>query len=53
MKSYNPNVCFGIHIVEITLQQWEYVGHITQEIHGNCKGREVIDFDFECIDGNL
>lgn len=53
MKSYNPNMYFGIHIIEITLQQWEYVGHITQEIHGNCKGREVIDFDFECKDGNL
>ncbi len=53
MKSYDPNIDYGIHIVEITLQMWEYVGHITQKIWGNCKGKEILNFDFECEDGNL
>ncbi len=53
MRSYDPNTAYGIHIIEITLQEWEYVGHITQRIGGNCKGKEILDFDFECEDGNL
>ena len=48
MRNYDPNIHYGIHTVEITLQQWEYVGHIRQEVSGNCKGRDIIDFDFEC-----
>ena len=50
MKKYDPNISKGVHTVKITLQQWDYVGHITQEIKGNCRGRNVLDFDFECED---
>lgn len=53
MKNYDPNIRYGTHTVEITLQQWEYTGHVTQRINGNCKGRTILDFDFECEDGNL
>lgn len=53
VENYDPHVFEGIHIVRITIQQWGYVGHITEKVHGNCKGREVLDFDFECGDGNL
>ena len=28
MRKYNPNIYKGIHTVKITLQQWEYKGHI-------------------------
>ncbi len=52
MKSYDPNIQYGIHTIEITLQLWEYVGHITRKIGGNCKGIDVLDFDFECEDGD-
>lgn len=47
MKNYDPNIWNGIHTVRITIQQWEYVGHITYKISGNCKGRDILDFDFE------
>lgn len=50
MKNYDPNIYSGIHTVKITLQQWGYVGHIIQEIRGSSKGRDVLDFDFECED---
>lgn len=50
MKNYDPNIYSGIHTVKITIQQWGYVGHIIQKIRGNCKGRDVLDFDFECED---
>ena len=53
IKNYDPNIYEGIHTVRITIQQWGYVGHITEKVHGNCKGRDVLDFDFECEDGNL
>ncbi len=50
MKKYDPNIIKGIHTVKITLQQWDYVGHVIQKIGGNCKGRNVLGFDFECED---
>lgn len=50
MKNYDPNIYYGIHILRITLQQWNYKGHIMQKVYGNCKGRNVLDFDFECED---
>ena len=50
MKNYDPNIDNGIHTLRVTLQQWDYVGHITQKISGNCKGRNIIDFDFNCVD---
>lgn len=48
MKNYDPNIYEGTHTVKITLQQWEYKGHIISHIDGNCKGKNVLDFDFEC-----
>lgn len=50
MNNYDPNIYNGVHTVKITLQQWDFVGHIIQKISGNCKGRNVLDFDFECED---
>lgn len=47
MKNYDPNIHRGIHRIKVTLQQWGYVGHIFQEIRGNCKGKSILDFDFE------
>lgn len=48
MKNYDPNISFGVHTVRVTLQRWDYVGHIIQRIHGNCQGRSILGFDFEC-----
>lgn len=48
MREYDPNIWKGIHTVKITLQRWDYVGHIIQKIGGNCKGRSMLYFDFEC-----
>jgi len=47
MRNYDPNIHSGIHTVKVTIQQWEYVGHIIQKISGNCRGRSMLDFDFE------
>lgn len=47
MKNYDPNA-YGTHKIKITLQQWEYVGHIYLSVRGNCKGLDVLDFDFDC-----
>lgn len=47
MKSYDPNIDRGIHTVKITLQIREYKGHIVQKISGNCKGGNILYFNFE------
>jgi len=47
MKNYDPNL-IGRHKVKITLQQWDYVGHVIFEMGGNCRGLDIIgcsDFD--------
>lgn len=41
MKRYDPNIYRGVHTVKITLQKWEYKGHIIRRVYGNCKGRFV------------
>ena len=53
VKNYDPNICNGVHTVRITVQQWGYTGHFLQKIHGNCRGRDVLGFDFECDDAAL
>lgn len=50
IKSYDTSCSMGIHTVRITVQQGEYVGHITNKVRGICKGRDVMDFDFEYED---
>lgn len=47
MKRYDQKIVNGVHTVKITLQMYEYVGHIIYKIRGNCKGKSVLDFDFE------
>lgn len=46
MKNYDPNMTKGVYIVKITLQIWDYVGHIFRRVGGDCRGRDAIDFDF-------
>lgn len=47
MKRYNPYEFGGVHVIQITLQDEGYFGHITQRIGGNCHGLNMLDFDFE------
>ena len=42
MKNYDPNKRWGKHKLKITLQCWDYVGHVIIEIQGNCRGFNVI-----------
>ncbi|WP_310603575.1 DUF5406 family protein [Anaerosporobacter sp.] len=51
MENYNLNIFDGIHKVKVTLQQFDYAGHIFQNIHGNCFGRDILSFDFESSEG--
>lgn len=46
MKNYDPNITKGVHVVRITLQIWDYIGHIVRKVRGNCRGKHVMDFDF-------
>lgn len=56
MKNYDPNIFEGTHVIKVTLQQWQYKGHIWVEMGGNCKGLDLIaGFDdyFECEEGDF
>lgn len=53
MKNYDPNIWDGIHTVRVTIQLWEYIGHIFKRVGGNCRGRDILDFDFEYEDADL
>lgn len=38
-------------MIEVTLQQWGYIGHLKFKCGGNCRGKDVLDFDFEyCVE---
>lgn len=51
MDNYNINITNGYHKVMVTLQQWEYKGHLWYLMGGNCHGKTILDFDFESNDG--
>lgn len=53
MEKYDIGIRNGVHRVKVTLQQWEYIGHIWTNMGGNCYGKSILDFDFECEDGDL
>ncbi len=46
LTNYDPNIT-GVHTIQVTLMQFGYVGHITTKIGGNCKGKVILDYDFE------
>ena len=53
---YDPNFQ-GIHVIRVTFMQWNYVGHVSFRIGGNCKGAEVLDlfsleFDISFIEND-
>lgn len=48
ISSYDPNF-HGVHTIRVTFMQWDYIGHVSFGIGGNCKGAELLDFTFlEC-----
>ena len=53
MKNYDPNARFGIHIVELTFQQWEYRLIVEVPVGGNCKGMSIIEHAIYNFDQHL
>jgi hypothetical protein len=48
LEKYDPNV-EGTHIIRVTFMQWDYVGHISYKMGGNCRGMDLLDGAFlEC-----
>lgn len=47
MESYNLNRQEGKHTVLVKLQKFDFSGCIYDTILGPCKGRDILDFDFE------
>ena len=47
MKTYDPNIRWAKHTVEITYQQWEYTMKYSVELKGNVKGSEIMKYAIE------
>jgi hypothetical protein len=43
MKTYNPNIRWAKHTVEITYQMWDYTAQAIVEVHGNTRGASILD----------
>lgn len=41
--NYDPNYADGVHAVRVTIQAWDYRGHIEIKIGGNCKGFSLME----------
>ncbi|BDR67001.1 hypothetical protein K144312032_12290 [Clostridium tetani] len=54
MKKYDISDNFRkrIHTIRITFQYQEFKGHIAYEMGGNCRGLNVMDVDFDCMDAD-
>ncbi|BDR73656.1 hypothetical protein K144316041_23640 [Clostridium tetani] len=52
MRKYDISDNFRkrIHTIRITFQYQEFKGHIVYEMGGNCRGLNVMDVDFDCMD---
>lgn len=42
MNTYDPNIVWAKHTVEIDYQQWDYKGTFTVQIGGNCRGLSIL-----------
>lgn len=42
MKDYDPNNRFGVHLVQLTFQQWKYKLTVEVPVRGNCKGMSIL-----------
>jgi len=43
MKNYDPNNRFGVHLVQLTFQQWKYKFTVEVTVRGNCKGMDILN----------
>lgn len=44
LPTYDPNIRWSKHIIEITYQQWDYRLSVEVEIGGNLHGAEVLEY---------
>lgn len=42
MKTYDPNIRWAEHTVELTYQLWDYKATATVSVNGNCRGFSVL-----------
>jgi hypothetical protein len=43
MKTYDPNIRWAMHTVEITYQMWEYTLTAVVTVTGNCRGKSILE----------
>lgn len=43
MQTYDPNIQWATHDVEIMYQQWDYTCTAVVQVEGNCKGFSIME----------
>lgn len=43
MKTYDPNIHWAEHTVEVVFQQWTYQRKVRVPMRGNCRGMSIIE----------
>ena len=43
LQTYDPNITWARHTVELTFMQWDYSLKMTAEVGGNCRGYDLMD----------
>lgn len=43
IKNYDPNIRWGTHTIEVTLQVWEYTGTFQYRVGGNMRGAHLME----------
>ena len=43
MENYDINIDWGKATIEVTIQQWQYIGHYKITVTGNIKGANILE----------
>lgn len=46
LQSYDPNITWADHTVEITYQLWDYAKTVEVRVSGNCRGFDILESAF-------
>ena len=50
LKEYDLNLYSSTHVVRITLTAFNYVGHVTFEVSGNCMGKSILECGLDFLE---
>ena len=53
LQTYDPNITWARHTVELTFMQWDYSLTVEVEVGGNCRGYDLLEGAINVAFGEL